>query len=98
MQQRYAVVFEPGPRNWSAYSPDLPGCVATGKTLDETRQTMQGAIEAHVRWLVRDGDTLPQPITRLEDVPGLTPTDIAEWLVVDISEPAAVWPVMRAGA
>lgn len=45
---RYAVVFEKGERNWSAYVPDLPGCVATGKTRKETEATIREAIAFHL--------------------------------------------------
>ena len=45
---RYAVVIEQGKRNFSAYVPDLPGCVATGKTLEEVKSNMAEAIEWHL--------------------------------------------------
>ncbi|MCW5941231.1 MAG: type II toxin-antitoxin system HicB family antitoxin [Fimbriimonadaceae bacterium] len=45
---RYAVVFEKGERSWSAYVPDLPGCVATGKTRKETEATIREAIAFHL--------------------------------------------------
>ena len=43
---RYAVVIESGPENLSAYVPDLPGCIATGKTLDEVLANIRGATES----------------------------------------------------
>lgn len=46
---RYAMIIEPGERNYSAYLPDLPGCVATGKTIDELRRRMSEAIDLHLR-------------------------------------------------
>jgi predicted RNase H-like HicB family nuclease len=45
---RYLVVYEKGPTSYSAYSPDLPGCVAAGTTFEETRENMRGAIELHL--------------------------------------------------
>ena len=90
MIQRYAVVFEHGPRNWSAYSPDVPGCVATGKTLNETRGVMREALEAHLRWIHQDDEPIPVPRTQPEAVPGLAPADVAEWLEVDVPAPAVV--------
>ncbi len=43
---RYAMIIEPGERNYSAYLPDLPGCVATGKTIEELRQRMRGCFHS----------------------------------------------------
>ena len=52
---RYAVVIESGPENFSAYVPDLPGCIATGKTLDEVLANIRGATEFHLEGLHADG-------------------------------------------
>jgi predicted RNase H-like HicB family nuclease len=41
MSQRYAVIFEQAEHNWAAYVPDLPGCISTGKTLEETERNIQ---------------------------------------------------------
>jgi predicted RNase H-like HicB family nuclease len=60
---RYAMIIETGNRNYSAYLPDLPGCVATGKTLEEVRQRMREAIELHLAGLRKDGVPIPQPTT-----------------------------------
>ena len=60
---RYAVVIEEGPRNFSAYVPDLPGCVATGKTLAEVKANMGGAIEWHLEAMAKDGKAAPEPHT-----------------------------------
>jgi predicted RNase H-like HicB family nuclease len=56
---RFLVVIEKADHNYSAYSPDLPGCIATGKTREETEQNMHEAIEMHVRGLQEDN--LPNP-------------------------------------
>ncbi|RPJ56654.1 MAG: type II toxin-antitoxin system HicB family antitoxin [Dehalococcoidia bacterium] len=56
---RFLIVIEKANSNFSAYSPDLPGCVATGSSHEETEQNMHEAIELHVRGL-RD-DKLPIP-------------------------------------
>ncbi len=56
---KYLVIYEKGPNNYSAYSPDLPGCVSTGGTLDETRANMREAIEFHLEGLRQEG--LPAP-------------------------------------
>lgn len=44
MSQRYAVIFEQAESNWAAYVQDLPGCITTGKTLEETEQNIREAI------------------------------------------------------
>ncbi|MEO6808879.1 MAG: type II toxin-antitoxin system HicB family antitoxin [Isosphaeraceae bacterium] len=59
--REYAVLYERGERNWSAYVPDLPGCVATGKTREETEQHIREAIVFHIEGLVIDGDPVPEP-------------------------------------
>ena len=62
---KYIAVLEQGPNNWSAYVPDLPGCVAAGTTREETEKLIQAAIEFHVEGLLLDGDTLPTPEYRV---------------------------------
>lgn len=52
---RYAIVIENAAGNFSAYVPDLPGCVATGNTLEETEQAIREAIEFHLDGLRQDG-------------------------------------------
>jgi predicted RNase H-like HicB family nuclease len=63
---RYAMIIERGERNFSAYLPDLPGCIATGKTIDEVRQKMTEAIELHLEGMREDGLPIPEP-TSLAD-------------------------------
>ena len=53
MTYRFLIVVEDAGKNFSAYSPDLPGCVATGRTRDETEQNMRGAIQLHIEGLKR---------------------------------------------
>lgn len=57
---RFLVVIEKAANNYSAYSPDLPGCVATGKTREEAERTMQEAIELHVLGLKEDNLPIPE--------------------------------------
>jgi predicted RNase H-like HicB family nuclease len=57
----YAVVIEPTGTGYSAYVPDLPGCVGTGRTLDEIERNMREAIELHLEGMVEDGDPVPEP-------------------------------------
>jgi predicted RNase H-like HicB family nuclease len=57
---RFLIVIEKADRNYSAYSPDLPGCVATGRTRDQAARNMHEAIDLHVRGLLEDKLTVPQ--------------------------------------
>jgi predicted RNase H-like HicB family nuclease len=65
---RYAVVIEKGPSNYSAYVPDLPGCVAVGDTIEEIQREIQEAIGFHLEGLRADGLPIPQPSSRVEYV------------------------------
>ena len=58
---QYAMIIEKGENNYSAYFPDLPGCIATGKTLEEVKIRMQEALELHLRGLREDGLPIPEP-------------------------------------
>ena len=58
---RYAVVIEKVNQNFSAYVPDLPGCIATGATVAEVEAEIVEAIRLHVEGLVEDGVMVPQP-------------------------------------
>ena len=62
------VVFEKAGSNYSAYSPDLPGCVATGATRREVEQNIREAIRLHVEGLEQDGTPLPEQIAFTEYV------------------------------
>ncbi|CAG1020018.1 hypothetical protein MTYM_00014 [Methylococcales bacterium] len=63
---RYAIVIEQAEGNYSAYVPDLPGCVTTGATVEETEQNMQEAIAFHLDGLREDGLPIPIPSTVVE--------------------------------
>lgn len=66
--KKYTVVFEQAPNNWAAYVPDLPGCVTTGSTLEETRRLIAEAIEFHIEGLREDGESVPEPTTLAEAI------------------------------
>jgi len=66
--QRFLIVIEKANGNYSAYSPDLPGCVATGATREETEQNMQTAIEMHIQGMKEDGLPIPEPHSSAEYV------------------------------
>jgi predicted RNase H-like HicB family nuclease len=60
--ERYLILVEGGPpSNYSAWSPDLPGCVATGDTLEEVEREMRAAIALHLEGLAEDGEPIPKP-------------------------------------
>ena len=68
---RYAIVIERAENNYSAYVPDLPGCVATGATVEETESQIREAIEFHIAGLREDGLPIPQPSSSVDyiDIP-----------------------------
>lgn len=68
MPMRYAIVIEKGEGNYSAYVPDLPGCVAVGDTVEETEREIQEAIAFHLEGMRADGLPIPEPSSRVEYV------------------------------
>jgi predicted RNase H-like HicB family nuclease len=68
---RFLVIIEKGRRNYSAFVPDLPGCVATGKTLDEVKANMRSALKMHLEGMIEDHEPIPTSQTMAEymDVP-----------------------------
>ena len=64
----YAVLFEQAEGNWAAYVPDLPGCMTTGNTLEQTELNIREAIQGHLRTLRDFGDPIPQPTSVAKDV------------------------------
>jgi predicted RNase H-like HicB family nuclease len=61
--KKYAIVIEKGSSNLSAYVPDLPGCITTGRTVDEIENNIREAIELHLLGLAEDGLPIPEPAT-----------------------------------
>ena len=61
MKLDYAVVYERTPNNYGAYAPELPGCVATGKSWQEIQTMIREAIAFHIEGLIADGDPVPNP-------------------------------------
>ncbi len=68
--QKFLIVIEKAKNNYSAYSPDLPGCIATGKTVKQVEKNMYDAIELHLQGLVEDNIPIPKS------------TSIAEYMVL----------------
>lgn len=59
--KEYTVIFERGKRNWSAFVPDLPGCIATGRTRKHIERMIHEAIEFHIEGLRSHGEAVPAP-------------------------------------
>lgn len=59
--KRYLVIVQEAEGNYAAYSPDVPGCVATGATLDETLSHMQEALASHLEITAEYGEAIPEP-------------------------------------
>ncbi len=70
--KRYAVVIEDAGTNLAAYVPDLPGCVATGRTPKEVERRIREAIALHLEGMAEDGLPIPEPSSRVEyvEIPG----------------------------
>ncbi|HTS78541.1 MAG TPA: type II toxin-antitoxin system HicB family antitoxin [Bryobacteraceae bacterium] len=83
MKRKYAIIIESGPNNYSAYVPDVPGCITTGRTVAETVELMREALEFHFEGMREDGDAIPEP------------TSLCEYVEVEIPEPAATEPPRR---
>ncbi len=62
---RWAIVIEKAERNFAAYVPDLPGCIAAGTSIEETERSMREAIQFHVDGLRADGVAVPPPTRRV---------------------------------
>ena len=65
---RYAIVIEQAGDNYSAYVPDLPGCVATGVTVEDVERLIREAIEFHLEGMREDGKAIPLPSSRVDYV------------------------------
>lgn len=63
---RYAIIIENAGNKFSAYAPDLPGCIATGSTLEEIEANIREAVEFHIAGLREDGLPLPLPTSQVE--------------------------------
>ncbi len=65
---RYAIVIEKAESNYAAYVPDLPGCVATGQTIEETEREIREAIRFHLRGMREDSLPIPEPSIQVDYV------------------------------
>ena len=66
--ENYLIIIEKARNNYAAYAPDVPGCVTTGKTVEETMKNMQEALELHIKGLIEDGLPVPEPTTQSDYV------------------------------
>jgi predicted RNase H-like HicB family nuclease len=64
--KRYAVIIEKANGNYSAYLPDVPGCVATGKTIEEVKINITEALKLHLKHLAEDGQAAPEPASQVD--------------------------------
>ncbi len=81
---RYAIVIEKAENNYAAYVPDLPGCVATGKTVEETDQQIREAIEFHLRGMREDGLPIPEPVSHVDYVEVSTGELYLRWCISEL--------------
>ncbi len=73
MKRKYAVVIEKAARNYSAYVPDLPGCISTGRTIQEIEANIREAIEFHLEGMREVGEPIPEPTTVTREVEIIQP-------------------------
>ena len=66
--KEYYVIFEWAGNNYSAYVPDLPGCISTGKTMEETEINIKEAIELYIDTLKKDGQVIPEPSIKAKPI------------------------------
>lgn len=74
---RIPIIIEQGLENYSAYAPDLPGCVATGRSIDEIKTNMQEAIRMHLEGMIEDGEPIPTSYSLAEYIDIPSPTSAA---------------------
>jgi predicted RNase H-like HicB family nuclease len=68
LSRKYAVIFERAQNNWAAHVPDLPGCITTGKTVEETELNIREAIRGHLRTLHEFGEPVPEPTSLAKEI------------------------------
>ncbi|MGO9519957.1 MAG: type II toxin-antitoxin system HicB family antitoxin [Candidatus Korobacteraceae bacterium] len=89
MTREYLVVYEKGASNWSAFSPDIPGCGSLGETLDDTRTNMRGAMELYLVETAKAGEPIPDASATSVDFSEFDPDHqtkqyVVEWLAVTL--------------
>jgi predicted RNase H-like HicB family nuclease len=89
MKREYLVVYDKGATNWSAFSPDVPGCGSLGDALEDTRANMRQALELYLNETAKAGETIPEANTTLVDFREFDPGHetkhyVVEWLTVSL--------------
>ena len=74
---RFLIIIEQGETNYSAYSPDLPGCIATGRTREEVEWNMREAIAMHIEGMLEDGESIPVSTSQAEYMDVVAPMSAA---------------------
>ena len=75
--RRFLIIIEQGSHNYSAYVPDLPGCIATGKTVEEVKANMREAIKMHLEGMIEDQESIPSSQTMAEYIDVAIPDSAA---------------------
>jgi predicted RNase H-like HicB family nuclease len=101
MKREYLVVYEKGASNWSAFSPDVPGCGSLGDSLEDTRANMREAMELYMRETAKVGEPIPDAaatnVNFEEFDPGHeTKQYFVEWLTVSLPKPYSYKEATRA--
>jgi predicted RNase H-like HicB family nuclease len=91
MTREYLVVYENGAKNWSAFSPDIPGCGSMGDTLEETRENMREALELYLAETAKTGEPIPEASATSVDFEEFDPGHetkhyVVEWLRVSLPQ------------
>jgi len=94
MMRSYMVVYEKGPKNWSAFVPDIPGCGSLGHDLDDTRANVREAIELYLRESAKASEPIPEATTTNVDFHEFDPEPeskqyFVEWLAVSLPQTIA---------
>jgi predicted RNase H-like HicB family nuclease len=91
MTREYLVFYEKGANNWSAFSPDLPGCGSLGDALEDTRANMREAVELYLRETVKAGEPIPEAKATNVNIDDFDPNHetkeyFMEWLQVSLPQ------------
>jgi predicted RNase H-like HicB family nuclease len=96
MNREYLVVYEKGPKNYSGFSPDVPGCGSMGDTVEDTRANLREALEFHLFELAKAGDPIPETCTTTVNFEEFDPeheeTFVVEWITISLPEQGFMRP------
>jgi predicted RNase H-like HicB family nuclease len=90
VKQKFMVIYEHGKHNYSGFAPDVLGCGSVGTTLTEMRRMMKEALEAHLEFVAKDGEALPEPKSMSFDFGEVRDETVehyvVEWLEIEVPE------------